>query len=345
MKIVRTLPRIINLFAAACFATIQMPAQTSSLETPKVRLAVGGKNSLFYLALTVTEKLGYFKDEGLEMEFFDLGGGSKALQALVGGSADVTSGGYEHTIQMRAKGVPITAFLVQNAHTDIAIGIVKGKIPDYRSPKDLKGKKIGVSSPGSSTHLTLNTLLAHEGLKPEDVSVIGVGLTGAAVAAARSGELDAISNTDPVMTILEAAGDVKIIADARTTAGSKAIFGGDYVAASLYTTEDFIRKNPRTVQALTNAMVRGLKWLQTATPTEIAKLVPEFSGGSEPAVFEAAILKVMPTLSPDGRLPAGAAQIGFETLALFDPQVKEMKIDLAKTFDDRFVNEALKRPK
>lgn len=338
----------IPLLLALLFVALVRPvlAQTPKppLESPKVRLAVGGKNSLFYLPLTVTEKLGYFKDEGLEVEFFDLGGGSKALQALVGGSADVTSGGYEHTIQMRAKGVPITAFVVQGAHTDIAIGIIKGKIPDYRSPKDLKGKKIGVSSPGSSTHLTLNTLLAREGLKPEDVSVIGVGLTGAAVAAARSGDLDAISNTDPVMTILEAAGDVKIIADARTTEGSKAIFGGDYVAASLYTTEDYIRKNPRTVQALTNAMVRGLKWIQTASNADVAKLVPELSGG-EPAIFETAIAKVRPTLSPDGRLPAGASEIGFATLALFDPQVKEMKIDLAKTFDDRFVNEALKQAK
>ena len=146
------------------------------------------------------------------------------------------------------------------------------------------------------------------------------------------------------MTILEAAGDVKIIADARTTEGSKAIFGGDYVAASLYTTEDFIRKNPRTVQALTNAMVRGLKWIQTATNAEIAKLVPELSGG-EPAIFETAIAKVRPTLSPDGRLPAGAAEIGFATLALFDAQVKEMKIDLKTTFDDRFVIEANKPAK
>src|SRR5665213_1344229 len=70
----------------------------------KVRLAVGGQNALYYLPLTVTDRLGYFKDEGLDVEISDLAGGAKALQALIGGSADVVTGAFDHTIQMQAKG-------------------------------------------------------------------------------------------------------------------------------------------------------------------------------------------------------------------------------------------------
>ncbi|MDQ2987955.1 MAG: ABC transporter substrate-binding protein, partial [Pseudomonadota bacterium] len=92
------LPFLAGLLCAGSVAQ----AQARTPEQPAIRLAIGGKVGLFYLPVTIAERLGYFKDEGLQVEFIDLGSGGKALQALVGGSADVTSGSYEHTIQMQA---------------------------------------------------------------------------------------------------------------------------------------------------------------------------------------------------------------------------------------------------
>ena len=73
------------------------------IEKPDLVLGVGGKSSLYYLPLTLAERLGYFKEQGLNVTITDFGGGSKSLQSLIGGSADVVTGAYEHTIRMQSK--------------------------------------------------------------------------------------------------------------------------------------------------------------------------------------------------------------------------------------------------
>jgi len=174
-----------------------------SLEKKDVHIAVGGKASLYYLPVTIAEQLGYFKDEGLVIQISDFAGGSQALRAVVGGSADVVSGAYEHTLNMQPKGQFLQCFVQQGRAPQIAIGIAKSRAASYKSPKDLKGLKVGVSAPGSSTNMILNSFIAKDGLKPSDVSIIGVGLGAAAVTALKTGQIDAVSNTDPVMTKLE----------------------------------------------------------------------------------------------------------------------------------------------
>src|SRR5688500_18436854 len=101
-------------------------------EKPAVSLAVGGKPLLYYLPLTLAEELGYFKDEGLEVTISDFAGGAKSLQALMGGSADVVTGVYDHTIQIQAKGQPITAVVVLGRFPGIALAVVKARVGDYR---------------------------------------------------------------------------------------------------------------------------------------------------------------------------------------------------------------------
>src|SRR5262249_56519981 len=79
----------------------------------------------------------------------------------------------------------------------------------------------------------------------------------------------------PMITKLEQDGDIKVVADSRTEEGTRAIFGGSNPAAVLYLRQDFIDKNPATVQALVNAFYKTLRWLDKATPEEIAGAVPE----------------------------------------------------------------------
>src|SRR5260221_1325289 len=247
----------------------------AALEKKDVHVAVGGKPSLYYLPLTIAEQLGYFKDGGLGVRSPDCAGGSQALRAVVGGSADVVSGAYEHTLNMQPKGQFLQCFVQQGRAPQIAIGIATARAKDYKSPKDLKGLKIGVSAPGSRTTRILHHFISTGGLKPSDISVIGVGLGATAITALKSGQIDAVSNTDPVMTKLEQDGDVKIIADTRTLRGTEQVLGGPMPPVGLYRPVDFIRKNPGTVQALTNAIVRADRWIHSASPKEGLRTVPE----------------------------------------------------------------------
>src|SRR4030081_1883108 len=206
----------------------------AQIEKRDVHIAVGGKTALYYLPLTITERLVYFKDEGLTVRISDFAGGTRSLEAVVGGSADVVAGAYEHTINMQARKQNFQAFVLAGASPQISVGIATSRAASYKSPKDLKGLKVGVSAPGSSTNMVINYVLAKGGLKPTDVSILGIGAGATVVSAIDQGRVDVISQTDPAVTILEKGGKVKVIAETRTPQGRASLFGGPMPAASLY---------------------------------------------------------------------------------------------------------------
>src|SRR3954470_10962208 len=315
-------------------------AQAQKLETTKVRLAVGGKSSLYYLPLTITERLGYFKEAGLEVEISDFAGGAKSLQALIGGSADVVTGSVDHTIQMQAKNQQIVAVVQLGRFPGFGLALRKDKAANYKGPKDLKGMKIGVTAPGSSTHFMVLYMMAQVGLKPEDASFIGTGSGCTVVAAVQQGEVDGISNADPMVTKLDREGLIKIVADTRTLEGTTKVYGGPYPAGVLYAPTVFIEKNPNTVQALVTAFVRGLKWVKAHNAEEISRMMPDEYALGDKTIFVQAIAANHDAYSPDGRFTREAAETAYKVLKAFDTSVAGAKIDLEKTYTDRFVTKA-----
>ena len=330
------------VLAGAAAALVAAPAVLCAqpLERPKLTLAVGGKNLLYYLPLTIAESLGYFKTEGLDVTIADFAGGSRALQALVGGSADVVSGAFEHTINMQVKGQRLRAFVLQGRAPQIVLGVNPKTMPNFKSIAELKGKKLGVTAPGSSTNVLANFVLAKAGLKPSDVAIIGVGAGSGAVAAMRSGQIDAISNLDPVITLLLRSGDLKIVSDTRVVAEADKIFGGPMPAGCLYSQQSFLDKHPETAQALVNAIVRADKWIQGAGAGDIIKAVPESYLLGDRAVYVDAFLAAKGALSVDGTIPEAGAETARRALASVDPEVAAAKIDLAAIYTNDFVKKA-----
>ena len=327
------------LFAAAGLAQAQ-------LEKPDVHIAVGGKASFYYLPLTIAEQLGYFKDEGLNVRMSDFQGGAQSLRAVVGGSADVVSGAYEHTITLQSKKQNFQAFVLQGRLPQMAFGVATAKAGGIKSFKDLKGLKVGVSAPGSSTHNLVKQLLTLGGLDPnKDVSVVGVGLGASAFAAIKSGQIDAISNTDPVITKLEQDHAIKILADTRTVKGTVAVWGAQLPAGCLHAPIEFVQKNPRTVQALTNAMVRADKWIARASATDVAKVVPESYLLGDRALYLFSFDKLKEAYSQDGMVTDAGAKATLKSLAAFDPEIKPAEIRLDRTYTNEFAKKANARYK
>ena len=329
-------------FVIAGSAALALPAalRAQAVEKPKLTIAVGGKNLLYYLPLSIAESLGYFKAEGLDVTIADFAGGSRALQAMIGGSADVVSGAFEHTIAMQVKGQHLRAFALQGRAPQIVLGINPRTMPGYKSVADLKGKKLGVTAPGSSTQVLANFVLAKAGLKPGDVSIIGVGAGSGAVAAMRAGQIDAISNLDPVITLLSRSGDLKIISDTRVVAEADKVFGGPMPAACMYASQGFVDRNPATVQALANAIVRADKWIQQAGASDIIKAVPESYLLGDRAVYVDAFLAAKGALSPDGTFPDAGPETARRALASVDPEIARARIDLSTIDTNDFVKRA-----
>ena len=239
----------------------------AKLEKTKVAIAVGGKAAFYYLPLTISEQLGYFKAEGLDVEISDFAGGARALQAAGRRLGRRVLG------RLRAHHQPAGQEPVLPVPSCCRAGRRRSRWACRPRPcratrpwPTCKGKKIGVSAPGSSTNMVANLVLSRGGLKASDVSFIGVGTAAGALAALRSGQIDAMQQHRSGDDHARAEGrreDHQRHAHAQGHAGGvrRPDAGGLPVRAA-----EFIQKNPNTCQALANAIVHGLKWLQTAGP-------------------------------------------------------------------------------
>jgi NitT/TauT family transport system substrate-binding protein len=324
--------------AAVALATLFV---TSASAQEKVRIAVGGKSAVFYLPLSVAERLGTFKDAGLDVDISDVASGGRTLQAIVGGSAEIGIGTFDHAIQMQAKNQPVVALLQYGRYPGFVLAMMTAKSDLYKTPKDLKGLKIGVTSPGSSTHFMAAYMMVRAGLKQDDASFIGTGTTATAVAAARRAEIDAIVSSDPMMTMMETEKLVKIVADTRTADGTKAVYGGPYPGGVIYAAPAYIEKNPQTVQKVVTAFTNALKWIASHSAEDIAKLMPEeYALGNLPLYIKALSVS-KPMYSPDGHFEPGAVGTAYAVLRVFDPAVAAASFDLTKTTNDTFVKKAI----
>ena len=330
-------------FIAAAVVLLPSLADVAVAQTPEkksIELGVGGKGLLYYLPLTIAERRGYFKDQGLDVRITDFGGGAKALQSLIGGSTDVVTGAYEHTIRMQAKGQDVRALIELGRFPAITVGVRKSLAGEIRTAAGLKGRKIGVTAPGSSTNMLAQYAMVKAGLKPNDAAFIGVGSGASGVAAMKKGEIDAISHLDPVIAKLEADGDIVAIIDTRTEAGTRALFGGSNPAAVLYAKQDFIAKNPVTTQLMVNAFHKALKWLETATPEMVADVVPvEYLLNDKP-LYLTAVKSSQESYSRTGVIPKDGMESVLAMLKALEPEMADATVDLAKTFDGSFVAKA-----
>ncbi|MCW7538200.1 ABC transporter substrate-binding protein [Aquabacterium sp. A7-Y] len=320
-----------------CLAALFACLSAHAADPPTLKLAVGGKATIYYLPLTIAERKGFFKDEGLNVEVTDFNGGSKALQALVGGSADMAAGSFEHVVAMAAKGQPIQSAMVLGRHAGVVLALSPERAATYRSPKDLAGARIGVTAPGSGTHMFLNSWMTRNGVDPKSVSIVGVGSGAAAVAAIRSKQVDAIANLDPVMTLLQREQAIKVIVDGRTDAGMQAAYGSPYAAAALFGKPEYIEQHAESVERLVKAVRRAVVWMQQATPEAIADTVPSTYYTNKDD-YIAALRQNLPSFAPNMAMTPEVAANVLKVLQQFDPLVAAARVDLGKTYSNRFVD-------
>ncbi|MCZ0735213.1 ABC transporter substrate-binding protein [Phreatobacter sp. AB_2022a] len=323
-------------FIASGPATAQGPAP----EKPNLTLGVGGKPLLYYLPLTIAEQKGYFREEGLNVTINDFAGGSKSLQALVGGSVDVVTGAYEHTIRMQHKGQDIVAVCDLGRYPGIVIAVRKSLAGTIKSIADLKGRRIGVTAPGSSTALLLQYALQKNGLATTDAAQIGIGGGASAVAAIKNGGIDGLSHLDPVISQLQHDGDIAILLDTRTEAGTRALFGGTNPAATVYLQKSFVDANPVTTQRLVNAFLKALKWIAAATPEDVAKLVPEEYLLGNRTLYMQAFQNSRAMYSPDGMVTEDGYVSMMAALRALDPELANAQVPYERTFNPAFVRAA-----
>ena len=309
----------------------------------KVTIAVGGSACLCYLPTVLARQLGEYEKAGVAVELVDLKGGSDALKAVLGGSADVVSGYFDHCVNLAAKKQELQSFVIYDRYPGLVLVVSPKHTGEINSIKDLAGKKVGVSAPGSSTDFFLKFLLKKNGLDPTSAAVIGVGLGATAVAAMQQGQIDAAVMLDPSVTVLQGAyKDLKILADTRTQKDTLSTFGGEYPGGALYSTAAWVNGHEKEVQALTNAIVSTLAWIHSHSAEDIMAKMPEEMVGKDKALYLAALKNTIPMYSETGKMdPKGADAV----LAVFSegsPEVAKANVDVSKTFTNKYVDQARK---
>jgi NitT/TauT family transport system substrate-binding protein len=305
----------------------------------KVTIIVGGYEKQIYLPAKLTEALGYFKAEGLDVELLNEASGVDAENEMLAGAVQGVVGFYDHCVDLQTKGKYVQS-VVQFSQAPGEVELVSTKHPQIKSMADLRGKSLGVTGLGSSTNFLSQYLMVKSGVPLGEFSTIPVGAGTTFIAAMTQDKIQAGMTTEPTISRMLKTGEAQILVDMRTVEKTKAALGGTYPAASLYMSTDWVEKNKPTVQKLANAFVKALKFINTHTAAEIADKMPKdfYAGDKDSYIKALADGKAM--FTPDGVMPAGGPETVLSVLAAFSKNVKGKTVDLSRTYTTEFVKNA-----
>jgi NitT/TauT family transport system substrate-binding protein len=328
-----------RILASLCALLLYCGLAIAKDGQPHVTIAVGGAGCHCYLPTVLAQQLGEYDKAGVDVELVNFKGGSQALTAILGGSADVVSGYFDHCVNLAAKNQALLAFVVYDRFPGLTLLVSPKHTDEIKSIKDLAGKKVGVTAPGSSTDFFLKYVLNKNGIDPNSVAVIGVGIDQTAVVAMEQGTVDAAVMLDPATSVLQSrAKDVRILSDTRTQSDTLAVFGGDYPGGALYARAEWVAKHEKEAQALTNAIVATLKWIHAHSAEEIMAKMPDDLVGADKADYLAALKNTIPMYSTTGRMDPKGAEAVLAVFSQSSPDVAKANIDVTKTYTNRFVD-------
>ncbi|SED59493.1 ABC transporter substrate-binding protein [Streptomyces melanosporofaciens] len=315
-------------------------SSASGGENGNVKIMVGGLDKVIYMPAMLTQRLGYFKAEGLKVQLLTEPAGVQATTSLVAGDVQGVVGFYDHTLDLQVKGKQVES-VVQLAQAPGEVEVVSNKAAgEVASPKDFKGKKLGVTGLGSSTDFLTKYLAVDSGVKTSEFTPVAVGAGQTFISALKQGSIQGGMTTDPTVAQIVDQKIGKVLIDMRTPEGSKQALGGLYPSSSLYMNADWVNGHKDTVQKLANAFVKTLKWMSTHSAEDIAAKMPSDYAQGGAKLYVEAIKSTLPMFTKDGVMPADGPATVERVLKAFNPNLKNATVDLKKTYTTEFVKKA-----
>lgn len=304
----------------------------------RIVLMAGGIEKIIYLPVKLAQQLGYFKEEGLDVELRSEWSGVNGADVLLLGSVQGVVGFYDHTLYMQAKGKALTS-VIQFAQAPGEVELVSTRVPGPpRTMADLKDHVLGVTGLGSSTQFLSRYLVLSAGLKLNQVTFVPVGTGDTFMEAMSRGTIAAGMTTEPTASRMLNSGQARVLVDLRTPEDTAKALGGPYPASCLYMQTAWVSRHKPEVQKLVNALVRALRFIQSHTAAEIAAQVPsEFYVGDK-ATYVKALARSKPIFIPDGRMPANGPANVLRVLTRTEKALQGKTIDLGSTYTLEFVN-------
>ena len=269
----------ISLAAAVVLAVTALPmgvfaAKKDSTEEKLTKVTLNEvAHSIFYAPQYVAIEEGYFKDEGLDLTLVTGFGADKTMTAVISGEADIGFMGAEASVYAYQEGAtdPVVNFaqLTQRAGNFL---VAREKMPDFQW-EDLKDKKVLGGRKGGMPEMVFEYILRKNGLDPQKDLTIDQSIDFGYTAAAFTGDTSADFTVEfePSATALEKEGAGYVVASLGVDSG--------YVPYTSYSAKtSYMEKNPEIIQKFTNALQKGMEYVQSHTPEEIAEVIaPQFA--------------------------------------------------------------------
>lgn len=323
--------------------TLLLAACGTNSSTPKVRVVTLGPGlSTNFLAIPLARELGYFEQAGLDVSLETVTSSTKAMQAVLGGSADAGAIGYAQTIQMAVEGQRIRTIYVSTNRTNSVLVLPPNAVARIRRVEDLKGKVVGIPAPGSPTYTWVNNYLAKHGVLAADYQTVTITTGAAAMAALESGRIDAACmNGGDHLRYLARNPAGKILVDGSSAAAMEEVLGGQaYAGAGIGARQDWLDRNPDAARRMAGALQRAHLWMRSHSAEEILARLPAELRSNE-AVVDLAVLRwAMLGYTNDGKIPLGAPEAMQRFLGTTDEKLRTAKIDLAATWTNDFIPES-----
>ncbi len=313
-------------------------APTAAGPAAKLTIMVGGLSKQIYLVNMLTEALGNFKAQNVDVTLVDEPSGTDTETEVVAGHADMGSGSYDHTLDLQAQGKIITAVLNMTQAPGEFVMVSTAKSSTITGPKDFKGINIGVTSIGSGTHTLMRAMVVEAGLQVSDANYVKAGAGDTFIAAMKQGQIDVGITTQPTVLQLENQGVAKLLVDLSKPDTTQAALGGPYPFISLWARADWIAANKDTVQRVVNAYVTTLKWIQTHTAADIAAKLPADYSASDTAGYIQALTDSYGMFNPTGQFAAGSIESVLKINQMFKDNLTN--INLSETYDPQYVDKA-----
>ena len=333
----------LGLAAAALVAVTgcgSAPSQTSTTTPYPVKIMVGGLSKQIYLPNMLTQQLGYFKEQNLDVTLIDELSGVGTEDEVIAGAVDAGSGSYNHTLELQAQGKLMETVVQLQVAPGEAEMVRTDEASTITSAADLKGKTLGVTELGSGTHTLTLALLGKAGISGDQASFVGVGAGDTFIAAMQQHKIDAGMTTEPTISRLVKAGIAKPLVDLRTPASTRAALGGDYPFISIWMQTSYVNSHKPVVQRIVNAYVKTLKWIASHSAAEIADKMPADYYAGDKDLYVTALAAQKDTFSPDGKMPSSGPDVVAKIEANYIKSMKDKTVDLPKTYTNEFVNAA-----
>lgn len=324
---------------AACANDVAPTSTSAGPGTPTtVNIMVGGLNKQIYLPAMLAKQLGFYAEQGLDVQLSDEPAGVDAENQMLAGAVDGVVGFYDHNIDLQSKGKS-TESIVQFSQAPGEVELVRTDlVGTIKSAADFRGRNLGVTGLGSSTNFLTKYLAVHAGVPVDQITSVPVQAGPTFIAALQHKQIDAGMTTEPTITTAVTQGLASVLIDMRTVAGARAALGGTYPAACLYMTTAWVDSHQDAAQKLANAYVKTLKWIASHSGAEIADKMPaDYYTGIGKDAYAKALDAGKGMFTTDGVMPPDGPPTVLTVLNAFDTTVQGKTVDLAKTYTSDFV--------